>query len=210
MKFAQKLQQLVVASACLGLLVPTAVFAQQPTTAKNPQPNFVDAKLADDGALYGKVVDAAGVGISDANIILKQNNNTVAQSKSMEGGLFRIAPLNGGIYTAIAGGQPTNLRLWTKNAAPPAVVSEVLLVANNITRAQGCDTGACGPAPAYYDGGACGSCGGGGCDSCGGGGFLGGGGGGILGFLTNPWVIAGGIAAAIAIPLALDDDDDAS
>lgn len=34
--------------------------------------------------------------------------------------------------------------------------------------------------------------------------------GGLLGFLANPIVLAGVIAAAIAIPLALDDDDDAS
>jgi hypothetical protein len=33
---------------------------------------------------------------------------------------------------------------------------------------------------------------------------------GALGWLANPWVLAGIVAAAIAIPLALDDDDDAS
>lgn len=32
------------------------------------------------------------------------------------------------------------------------------------------------------------------------------GGGGVIGFLSNPWVLAGIVAAAIAIPLALDDD----
>lgn len=32
-------------------------------------------------------------------------------------------------------------------------------------------------------------------------------GGGALGWLANPWVLAGLVAAAIAIPLALDDDD---
>jgi hypothetical protein len=31
--------------------------------------------------------------------------------------------------------------------------------------------------------------------------------GGAFGFLANPWVLAGIVAAAIAIPLALDDDD---
>ena len=201
MKLLQRLQQIVVASACVGLLLPTAAFAQQPNTQKQTRKTFVDAELAADGALYGKVVNAGGVGVSDANIVLKQNNTTVAHSKSVEGGLFRIAPLNGGIYTAATGGQSTNLRLWTKNAAPPSVVREVMLVTNNITRAQSCDTGACVP---YDGGGCCGSCGGGGCGACGGGA------GGLLGFLTNPWVIAGGIAAAIAIPLALDDDDDAS
>lgn len=35
-------------------------------------------------------------------------------------------------------------------------------------------------------------------------------GGGAIGFLSNPWVLGGIAAAAIAIPLALDDDDDAS
>lgn len=34
--------------------------------------------------------------------------------------------------------------------------------------------------------------------------------GGLIGFLTNPLVIVGIVAAAIAIPIALDDDDDAS
>jgi hypothetical protein len=33
-------------------------------------------------------------------------------------------------------------------------------------------------------------------------------GGGVLGVLANPWVLAAIVAAAIAIPLALDDDDD--
>jgi hypothetical protein len=35
-------------------------------------------------------------------------------------------------------------------------------------------------------------------------------GGQALSWLANPWVLAGIVAAAIAIPLALDDDDDAS
>lgn len=33
------------------------------------------------------------------------------------------------------------------------------------------------------------------------------GGGGVIGFLSNPWVLAGIVAAAIAIPLVLDNDD---
>jgi len=36
------------------------------------------------------------------------------------------------------------------------------------------------------------------------------GGGGLIGFLANPWVLGGIVAAAIAVPLVLDDDDDAS
>jgi hypothetical protein len=32
--------------------------------------------------------------------------------------------------------------------------------------------------------------------------------GGVIGFLTNPWVLAGIVAAAIAIPIALNNDDD--
>lgn len=33
---------------------------------------------------------------------------------------------------------------------------------------------------------------------------------GVIGFLTNPWVLAGIVAAAIAIPIALNNDDDSS
>jgi hypothetical protein len=33
---------------------------------------------------------------------------------------------------------------------------------------------------------------------------------GVIGFLTNPWVLAGIVAAAIAIPIALNNDDDDS
>jgi hypothetical protein len=29
----------------------------------------------------------------------------------------------------------------------------------------------------------------------------------VIRFLSNPWVLGGIVAAAIAIPLALDDDD---
>lgn len=33
-------------------------------------------------------------------------------------------------------------------------------------------------------------------------------GGAVVRFLTNPWVLAGGVAAAIALPIALNNDDD--
>ena len=61
MKFLQRLQQIVVASACVGLLLPTAVFAQQPQIQKRTTKTIVDAELAADGALYGKVVNAGAV-----------------------------------------------------------------------------------------------------------------------------------------------------
>jgi hypothetical protein len=50
---------------------------------------------------------------------------------------------------------------------------------------SGCYGGACGGAP--------------GCGTTGGG---------FLGLISNPWVVGGVVAAAIAIPLALDDDND--
>jgi hypothetical protein len=31
--------------------------------------------------------------------------------------------------------------------------------------------------------------------------------GGVMGFLTNPWFLAGGVATAIAVPIALNNDD---
>lgn len=34
--------------------------------------------------------------------------------------------------------------------------------------------------------------------------------GGVIGFLTNPWVLAAGVATAIAVPIALNNDDNGS
>ncbi len=69
-----------------------------------------------------------------------------------------------------------------------------------------CDSiiSSCGPSC-----GGCDSCGGG-CGLFGGGAGLFGGGGGVLSGGGGPILIGGAVASAIAIPLALDDDDDAS
>lgn len=102
----------------------------------------------------------------------------------------------------------------------------------------GCSTGACGgggssclSGPSYSpvcssacESGYETSCPGpscGGCGTCGGGGFGNGYGGGVFGsgtgvfghgagLLSSPLLVGAGVAAAIAIPIALDDDDDAS
>ena len=84
--------------------------------------------------------------------------------------------------------QRSNVRLWAANTAPPSAVAGFTHVDGAVQRGQctvdSC-TGTCG--------GTCGACKG----KCG-----------PLGLLMNPWVIGAAVAAAIAIPLAVNDDDD--
>ena len=102
-------------------------------------------------------------------------------------------------------------RVWTGQAAPPSATESVLLVQQGeVVRGQYVDPYGGAPADPYGGpmmGDACGPCGPPpACgplrslwpeeSSC--------------GFLANPWVIGGAIAAAIAIPLALSDNDDGS
>jgi hypothetical protein len=58
----------------------------------------------------------------------------------------------------------------------------------------------------YIDGGACGPACGPACADCGP--VAGGGRGGVVGIISNPWFVGAVIAAAIAIPLAVSDNDD--
>ena len=189
MELIKKLQLIAAAISCVGLVLPTTAMAEQPMQ-RGGRAKLIDVALENDNALYGKVVDANGTALTGLEVKLQRNSTTVATGVTQEEGRFRIGPLRGGVYSATVGRQLVNLRVWTKNSAPPAVTSEVLLVGSQVSRAQSCPPDECGVPCTGMDDCGCGACGGG-----------------ILGFLSNPWVIAAGIAAGIAIPLALDDDD---
>lgn len=154
-----------------------------------------DIALHADGVLVGQVYDGQGNGIAGAFIALSNNTKQVVRVKSDEHGKFRVAGLSGGIHQVSIGGQATVCRLWAPRTAPPAAQQGLMLVESaDVVRGQcGCGTPVCGSA-------VCG---------CGGGVYgRGAGGGGIGAWMANhPILVTGGIAAAIAVPLAVDDDD---
>ncbi len=180
MKTWKRFQITIAMIAGCGILWPNAtVLGQSPTAA----PQIHDVELSAEGVLEGRVVSAEGTPLPGAIVQLRNATQLVAYATADEQGNFRVSALRGGNYLLTAGDQVTSLRVWTYQSAPPSARNGVLLVRGSITRAQGCTedscTGVCG--------GACGK--------------------GPLGFLLNPFVIGAAVAAAIAIPLALNNDD---
>jgi hypothetical protein len=177
MKLAKLIRGTVVTMTCLGML--TAQLAQA------AQPLVRDVALQTSGVLQGQVLDTQGTPQAGMQVALTQQGKPVAMTQTSQDGRFQMAELKAGVYEIQTPMGVNVCRLWAPQTAPPSAQDGVLVVAGD---------------DVVRGGGACGK------GAGGKGGILGGGGGGALGFLANPWVLGGLVAAAIAIPLAIDDD----
>lgn len=182
-----KTGRIAAAVACLGLLMPQgALAAPAAKVASN------DVALRTGGTFVGQVVNAQGKPLTKTAVSVTLGDKEIVRTTTDKNGVFAAKGLRGGQYNVVAGGGVATYQLWAENTAPPVAAKGALIVTGQEVVAGQCGGPACGP-----------SCG----PACGPG--YGGGGGGLLGFVKNhPLLVAGGIAAAIAIPLALADDDD--
>ncbi len=231
MKTTSTIRNATIWLACLGFLSPATLFGAQPTGTVTNKAQVQDVAMGATNTLSGQLVNAQGQRLANAPVVIQNRAQETIRTVTDGEGRFQATNLRGGVYQVAAGSTSGVYRLWSEAAAPPAAAKGLLLVDTQTTVRGQCASGACGDgggypvmsgdygAPVSYGGDACGApvaydaCGGGACGggACGaggcGGGLFGGGGGGLLGLLSNPWVIGAGVAAAIAIPLALDDDD---
>jgi len=173
--------------ACIGMLMPQGALAASPT----PDVMGRDIALRDGGLFVGQVVDAQGKPMAASEVSVRFGKEEIVRTKTDKNGVFAAKGLRGGEYTVVAGGGQVSYRLWAPETAPPVACKGALIVTGDAIV-----NGQCNTCPPGY-GGACGPA----CDT--------GAGGGILGFVkSHPILVASGIAAAIAIPLAIADDDD--
>ena len=190
-------KMLAVALSCTGMLLsPMATAAPLPVVAQTVAQAPRDVTLHQGGVLIGQMLDAQGAAISGATVTVKTSGKEVARVVTNQTGKFQVAGLKGGVHQVATAGQQDVYRLWAPQTAPPAAQHGLMLVSGtDIVRGQSCGTAV-----------GCGT----GCSTGGGGRVLGGGGGGGIGnwIANHPIITAGAIAGAIAIPLALDDDDD--
>lgn len=180
MKRTTVFKRLIVAFSCIGLL--GGQFAQ----AAN---RIGDVALQPGGRLQGQVLDQQGTVQPHARVTIGQQGEAVAVTQTNDQGHFAVHGLPAGVYQVHTEMGVGVYRLWAPQTAPPAAQDSILLVhSNNVVR--GVVGGGPGPvAPAYPP-----------AEPTGGGWMSG------LGFLANPWVLAAIVAAAIAIPLAVDGD----
>ena len=143
-------------------------------------PRPADVALNADGALSGQLVTSQGAAIASAPVVIMQNGREITRITTDANGNFQLADLRGGVYEVAAPGHLAQYRVWAPGTAPPAA-SKGLMVVSGDTAVLGQTGGA----------------------------------GGALGKVTawiaeHPLMTAGIVAAAVAIPLAVDDDDNAS
>ena len=119
--------------AALGLMMP-----QTPAMAQSGRPasgNVAksEAKLAADivliqGSMNGRVVDHTGTPLKNREVVLKQGDKEVAKTTTNDKGVFTVANVRPGNYTATAGNTSGNFRVWAEKTAPPAAKGHALLV----------------------------------------------------------------------------------
>ncbi len=135
-----------------------------------------DVALGDGGILVGHVVDAQGVAVAMATVTLADHKQEIAQVRADQEGKFSVPGLRGGVYRISSRGQDAMYRLWAPNTAPPVAQQGVILVVGNDVI-----RGQYGNSPGPFASMA-------------------------QWVADHPLITAAAIGAAIAIPIALDDD----
>jgi hypothetical protein len=196
----KRIRGVVAALAALGMVVPApmsmAAGAVNPSSINTGAVStgavsqaVRDVQLQAGGVLVGQVLGGQGKALAESPVVLSIAGREIARVKTDRTGKFQVVGLTGGVYQVTAGGQQSVYRLWAPQTAPPAAQSGLMLVSDSdVIRGQyDCGSPVCGSP-------VCGS----GCGA-----------GGVGNWIANhPILTAGAIGAAIAIPLALDDDDD--
>lgn len=137
-----------------------------------------DVELAQGGLLVGRLTDANGQPVAGSPVSVLSGGKPLVSIETDAEGMFAVAKLRGGVHEVATIDQVQVCRLWAPGTAPPGTAQSIDVIApGEVVRGQ------YGPPPGNR-------------------------------FIrkakvwaTNPLVIGGVVAAAVAIPVALSDDD---
>lgn len=184
---AHTIQQWAAVAAATTMLISPALSA--PPRAAGP----IDVALHEGGLLAGQVVDAQGTPMAGADVAVRALGREVAGTRTDEKGAYAIAGLRGGVYEIVTANSAGVYRLWAPRTAPPAANQQLMLVTGaEVVRGQH-------PGPVYtgpdYPSNVQGP-----------GPFAK-----AMGWIAeHPIITTLGVATAIAVPLAINDNDPAS
>jgi hypothetical protein len=154
--------------------------------ASDVAPAFLVADVSLDaaGSLHGQAVTTQGQPVANHPVVL-DNGVMQATATTNDQGLFRFDKVRGGAYRVQVADHAQYCRAWKEGTAPPAANRGLMVVQGDQSiLGQYCSSPV-------------------GCGSPVGAGFAG-----FREALSNPLVVGGIIAAAIAIPVALHNSDD--
>ena len=184
MRTARMLRHGLVWMALAGMCLPVQAIAagndaSRTTDTREIEFDVSDVALAQGGLLTGQLLDEQLRPLAGSNVVIATNGRTVAATVTDADGVFAVAGLRSGFHQITAASAVENCRFWTVGTAPPRAGQGVRIVAG-----AGVVRGQWGPPPAANN------------------------------FVkrakvwaTNPFVVGGVIAAAVAIPVALNNDD---
>lgn len=182
MKVALLCRKFVVLHAIGSVMLSGPLRASEPVRSevKTQTIKPLDVKLDKKAGFTGQLVNASGKPQSRAVVELRRDNEVVETIRTDKEGRFAFAGLRTGVYEVTAPDAAGLYRVWANRVAPPSAQHEVLLVQGDVVRGQ---QAMLGPGAGLYDGHA-------------------------MRVLSNPWVFAGVIAAGVAIPVAISQNDD--
>lgn len=182
----------------------TANKTSAPAASAENSKSIVDYQLQRD-ALSGRMLQSSGQAASNTPLQLLNKRGERQAAKTDARGNFVFKNVPAGLYALHAAGAKSKVvRVWPTLNAPPSAKQQLLVIQDSqVVRGQCCNN------PAASGCASCGEC----SDCCGGDcglvmaprvgiGNL------LQVALDNPWFVAAGTAAAIAIPLATTDDDE--
>jgi hypothetical protein len=137
-----------------------------------------DIELASGGLLVGRLLDAGGQPRGNVAVSIVADGAILATTHTDEAGIFAVTNLRGGVHQVSTGDAIQICRFWVNGTAPPLAARSVDFVSGDqVVRGQW------GPPPGNS----------------------------LIRrakvWATNPFIVGGVVAAAVAVPVALSDDD---
>ncbi len=173
---SSKWSRLLAALASVGLcLSPATTNAEQRVPVDAPIVR--DVELSDGGLLVGRLLDANGRPVANAEVSIATGEKTLATTQTDAEGVFAVSKLRGGVHEIKTADNLHVCRLWAPGTAPPRVPKSIDIVSgSDVVRGQ------YGPPPGNR----------------------------MIRkakvWATNPFIVGGVVAAAVAIPVALNDN----
>ena len=136
-------RRVAVTAAVVGLTVPVAgleaaeVAVAGSAAILSRTTSVIDVRLSSGGTLAGHVVDGSGRPVADIAVTVFRSGRRVGSGATRSDGSFTMIGLHGGVHQLEAGGARYSARLWTATAAPPAAISRIMVVhARDTVRGQ--------------------------------------------------------------------------
>ena len=173
----------ICAWACVGMIFPfSAADGQQPgplpdrpiAPASDPVPAILDVELAPGGILSGQVVDAGGAPLGHVSVSVWRDTQEIGRTVSDREGRFAVSGLNGGLHRVVAANGALGMQLCRAWAPDTA---PPIAQRGVLVVASGTVARGDGPPPVLPPAP-------------------------VL-WMTTPWVLAGAVVLAVAVPVAV-------